>query len=259
MLSASPIEVGYTLDDLLWTQCEGAILCSATLRALNSFQHFRMQAGLSDNDGSQYLHVDSPFNYQQNAQLVIADMPVEPTDPQFTDELVRKLAKIINVEEATLVLFSSHWQMKQVAQALRKQKFSLKVQGEESRQEIIAHHKNKIDKNQGSIIFGSQSFSEGLDLPGKLLTHVIITKLPFAVPTSPVEEAQSEYISAKGGNPFLSITVPDASKKLVQACGRLLRSEQDTGKITILDRRLVSKRYGKALLDALPPFARVVE
>lgn len=88
---------------------------------------------------------------------------------------------------------------------------------------------------------------------------MIITKLPFAVPTSPVEEAQSEYISAKGGNPFLSITVPDASKKLVQACGRLLRSEQDTGKITILDRRLVSKRYGKALLDALPPFARIVE
>ncbi|MFW9287497.1 helicase C-terminal domain-containing protein, partial [Glaesserella parasuis] len=88
-----------------------------------------------------------------------------------------------------------------------------------------------------SIIFGTGSFSEGLDLPGKLLTNLIITKIPFAVPTSPVEEAHAEYIEKCGGNPFLQISVPEASKKLVQSVGRLLRKEEDSGRVVLLDRR----------------------
>jgi ATP-dependent DNA helicase DinG len=88
---------------------------------------------------------------------------------------------------------------------------------------------------------------------------LIITKLPFSVPTSPVEEAQSEYITVKGGNPFMSLSVPETSKKLIQATGRLLRNELDTGTITLLDRRVVTKRYGKQLLDSLPPYQRIVE
>jgi ATP-dependent DNA helicase DinG len=108
-------------------------------------------------------------------------------------------------------------------------------------------------------LFGTGSFSEGLDLPGDYLTNLIVTKLPFAVPTSPVEQAHAEYVKVKGGNPFLQLTIPDASRKLIQSCGRLLRKEQDYGRVTILDRRLVTKRYGKSLLDALPPFRRVIE
>ena len=87
----------------------------------------------------------------------------------------------------------------------------------------------------------------------------IITKLPFSVPTSPVEQAQAEYISAKGGNPFMTLSVPDTSKKLVQACGRLLRNELDEGVITLMDKRVITKRYGKQILDSLPPFERVIE
>ncbi|CAM5221638.1 ATP-dependent DNA helicase DinG [Alishewanella longhuensis] len=98
-----------------------------------------------------------------------------------------------------------------------------------------------------------------MDLPGKLLTNLIITKLPFAVPTSPLEEALTEAINARGGNAFLQLSIPATAKKLVQSCGRLLRQEQDQGRIVILDRRLISKTYGKAMLDALPPFRRVVE
>ena len=135
---------------------------------------------------------------------------------------------------------------------------TIQVQGEQSRQHIIDKHKKLCDDEKESIIFGTQSFSEGLDLPGKYLTNLIITKLPFSVPTSPVEEAQSEYISAKGGNPFMSLSVPDTSKKLIQATGRLLRNEKDTGVITLMDKRVVTKRYGKQLLDSLPPYRRVI-
>ncbi|OUR62178.1 ATP-dependent DNA helicase DinG [Colwellia sp. 39_35_sub15_T18] len=260
LICASPIEVGFTLEDKLWSQCEGAVLCSATLLALNSFDHFRFQAGLKNNDGSQYQQVTSPFDYQNNAQLVVAKMVNEPSATQFTDELIEKLPKYLAQGSASLVLFSSYWQMEKVAQALREQhKLDIAVQGEHSRQHIIESHKKHCDNNKESIIFGTQSFSEGLDLPGNYLNNLIITKLPFSVPTSPVEQAQAEYISAKGGNPFMSLSVPDTSKKLVQACGRLLRNEMDEGVITLMDKRVVTKRYGKQLLDSLPPFERVFE
>jgi len=184
----------------------------------------------------------------------------EPSADKFTDELITKIPQLLKEEKANLVLFSSYWQMEKVAQALReKHKLSIQVQGEQSRQHIINQHKKLCDQDKESIIFGTQSFSEGLDLPGKYLTHVIITKLPFSVPTSPVEEAQAEYVTAKGGNPFMSISVPETSKKLVQATGRLLRNEKDVGKITLLDRRVVNKRYGKELLNSLPPYKRVIE
>jgi len=260
-LSASPIEVGFTLEDNLWTQCEGAVLCSATLRALNSFDHFRHQVGLSPHDGSQYQHVDSPFDYPNNSQLFIANCQYEPNQAEFTDELITKIPTILAQDLGCLVLFSSYWQMQKVAEQLRKSatKMPLLIQGEHSRQYIIEQHKQHIDAAQQSIIFGTQSFSEGLDLPGAYLTNLVITKLPFSVPTSPVEQAQAEYISAKGGNPFMVLSVPEASKKLIQACGRLLRNEADTGKITIMDRRIVSKRYGKQLLAALPPFKLIVQ
>lgn len=260
LLCASPIEVGFMLEDKLWSQCEGAVLCSATLLALNSFDHFRFQAGLKNNDGSQYQQVTSPFDYQNNAQLLVANMTNEPSALKFTDELIEKLPKYIEQGSATLVLFSSYWQMEKVAQALRdKHKLAIAVQGEHSRQHIIEQHKKQCDNDKTSIIFGTQSFSEGLDLPGNYLNNLIITKLPFSVPTSPVEQAQAEYITAKGGNPFMTLSVPDTSKKLVQACGRLLRNEKDEGVITLMDKRVVSKRYGKQLLDSLPPFERVIE
>ncbi len=260
ILSASPIEVGFTLEDMLWSKCEGAVLCSATILALNSFDHFRFQTGLQANDGSQYQQVNSPFDYQNNAKLIMAKMHYEPNAPQFTDELIEKIPQYLPDKQASLVLFSSYWQMEKVAETLREKKnIEIQVQGEHSRQHIIEQHKKHCDNDTTSIIFGTQSFSEGLDLPGKYLTNLIITKLPFSVPTSPVEQAQAEYITAKGGNAFMNLSVPETSKKLVQATGRLLRNEKDTGVITLLDKRLISKRYGKQLLNSLPPFKQIIE
>lgn len=260
LLATSPIEIGFFLKDKLWQQCAGAVLCSATIMALGKFDFFRRQVGLEANDGTQYLKVDSPFDYQNKAELHVPKLRYEPSSPQFTDELVAALPELLEGIKASLVLFSSYWQMQAVAEKLEKIYGSkLQIQGNSSRQVIIEQHKKAIDQGKTSIIFGTQSFSEGLDLPGNYLTNVIITKIPFAVPTSPVEEAHAEYIKAKGGNPFMELSIPQASKKLVQAVGRLLRNEADSGRVVILDRRLVSKQYGKSMLDSLPPFKRYIE
>ncbi|UPQ87034.1 ATP-dependent DNA helicase DinG [Vibrio sinaloensis] len=265
IVNVSPLEVGWQLDQQLWSRCVGAVLTSATLRALNSFSFFCRQAGISEKseDGVRFLALASPFDYAQQAELRIPKTPCEPQAPQFTDYLIEALPNLIVDKKANLVLFSSYWQMNQVAEALSslfvKKGWTLQVQGQESRSEILKKHKTLVQCQKTSVLFGTGSFSEGLDLPGELLEHLVITKIPFAVPTSPVEQAHAEYIERRGGNPFMQITVPEASKKLIQSVGRLLRKERDSGTVTILDRRLVTKRYGSALLDSLPPFKRVIE
>jgi len=228
---------------------------------LNNFNHFAHQVGLSTHDGSRFLALQSPFDYENNATLFIPQMDNEPTDDDYTAELATQIIALIDGEMASLVLFASYWQMEKVAELVEGKipASQLFIQGTMPRQQILSQHKQRCDEGKPSIIFGTGSFSEGLDLPGDYLTNLIITKLPFAVPTSPVEQAHAEYVKVKGGNPFLQLTIPDASRKLVQSCGRLLRKEQDYGRVTILDRRLVTKRYGKSLIDALPPFRRVIE
>ncbi|BBT95816.1 ATP-dependent DNA helicase DinG [Aeromonas veronii] len=257
-LHASPIEVGYLLEEWLWSKCLGAVLVSATLTALSSFSYFRHQVGLKEHDGTRYLRLRSPFDYQK-AELYLPKMEHEPNSPAFTNELISVLPRILAGKEASLVLFSSYRQMNEVAIGLRAKGLSLLVQGEASRNALLTLHKQKCDGGQASILFGTGSFSEGLDLPGHYLTNLVITKLPFAVPNSPVEEATAEWVEQRGGNPFLQLTVPEASRKLIQACGRLIRKEADRGRVTILDRRLLTKRYGRGLLDALPPFTRRIE
>ena len=119
---------------------------------------------------------------------------------------------------------------------------------------MIRDHKQRIDDGEPSYLLGLASFSEGLDLPDDYCRHVIIVKLPFAVPDDPIDQAMAEWAEARGRNAFYEISVPDAALKLVQACGRLIRHENDHGRITMLDKRIVTKRYGQALLDSLPPY-----
>jgi ATP-dependent DNA helicase DinG len=133
------------------------------------------------------------------------------------------------------------------------------TQGQYPKHEVLRRHKEAVDSGGGSVIFGLASFAEGVDLPGAYCSHVIIAKIPFSVPDQPVESALAEWIESRGGNPFMDITVPDAALKLVQASGRLLRTETDSGKVTLLDRRIVTRRYGRAMLDSLPPFTRQIE
>ncbi len=255
LLCATPLAVGHLLEQWCWSRAAAVVMVSATLTALNDFGYFRRAVGLRADDGSHYLRLNSPFDYQ-SARLIIPPLGCEPTDPEFDALLVEHIPLWLKDQGASLVLFSSYRQMNQAAEALRARGLSLLVQGEASRQALLQLHKMKCDGNQPSVLFGTGSFAEGLDLPGHYLTNLIITKLPFAVPTSPVEAAMAEWITLCGGNPFMQLAMPEASRKLIQACGRLLRTETDSGRIVLLDKRLLSRRYGPALLDALPPFTR---
>lgn len=254
---SSTILAAKTLEYSLWDKCCGAVVTSATLTALGNYQRFQMRAGTPLN--SNYQVVPSPFNFAQ-ATLEIPRGAVDASNAELhTLSLIDHLPEMLNKQEGSLVLFSSRKQMLEVFDALPEDLRELiLVQGDSSKQEMLNQHKQNIDSGEGSVLFGLASFAEGVDLPGNYCRHVIIAKLPFAVPDDPIESALSEWIEARGGNSFMDITVPDASLKLVQACGRLLRTETDTGKISLMDRRIVSKRYGKAILNSLPPFTQIV-
>lgn len=253
---SSPILASRALEKDLWSRCCGAVVTSATLTALNSFDRFRYRSGTYED--SAYASVPSPFNYNENGVLSIPDGAVDANKAtEHTESIIELLPKILDYEQGSLVLFSSRRQMQDVYDALEPTlKKLVLVQGVSSKQALIREHKLNVDDDKGSVIFGLASFAEGVDLPGDYCSHVVIAKIPFSVPDDPLEAALAEWIEARGGNAFMQISVPDASMRLIQSCGRLLRSEQDQGKISLLDRRLLSRRYGKALLDALPPFRR---
>lgn len=258
VINAGPMTAAYFLESSLWNRAYGAVLTSATLRGLGLFQRFRSDCGLKRFNESHFLAVQSPFDYQQQATLSLPDMKSLPND-NFEDwqrELVTQLTKIIDADEATLVLFTSKMVMDAVYQQLPPQLTALiLLQGDTlSPKNMLLKHIKRIDADEGSIIFGMDRFAEGVDLPGKLCSHVVITKLPFPVFTRPIEQAKQEWILRSGGQPFVSLSLPAVSIKLIQACGRLLRKETDSGRITILDRRLLTKSYGKQLLKHLPNY-----
>jgi ATP-dependent DNA helicase DinG len=231
---------------------------SATLTALGGFDRFQMRAGTPEN--TNYAVVPSPFNFSESGELVVPKMDCEPNDAQaHTEELIKLLPELLSGNEGSLVLFASRRQMEQVNEGVAAQwRQRIIMQGSYPKHEVLRMHKKAVDEGEGSVIFGLASFAEGVDLPGNYCTHVVIAKIPFAVPDQPVESALAEWIESRGGNPFMDITVPDAALKLVQASGRLLRTETDRGKVTLLDRRIISKRYGRAMLDSLPPFKRTL-
>lgn len=259
LLGGSPILAAHTLRQQLWSKCFGAIITSATLTALNEFHRFNMRSGVPSE--TEYLRVLSPFDFANKGELIIPKMHCEPNQvEQHTNAIIEYLNEHINLEAGSLVLFSSRKQMEEVSLRLKAALQAIMlVQGEQSKRVILDAHKEKIDAEKGSLLLGLASFAEGVDLPGNYLTHVIIAKIPFAVPDDPVEATLAEWIQVRGGNPFMEITIPDASLRLVQATGRLLRSENDEGKVCILDKRLISKRYGKQLIQSLPPYKLTIE
>ncbi|MBB3101942.1 ATP-dependent DNA helicase DinG [Azomonas macrocytogenes] len=258
-VNASPILAAETLRRNLWNVAYGALITSATLTALNSFDRFRMRSGLPKEAVTAI--VPSPFQHAQAGVLRVPNIKADPRDTTaHTAAILRVLPELVADARGSLVLFSSRRQMQEVFDGLERDwRRRVLIQGNLSKQETLNRHKARVDSGEQSVLFGLASFAEGVDLPGAYCEHVVIAKIPFAVPDDPVEAALAEWIEARGGNPFMEIAVPDASLRLIQACGRLLRTEQDRGSITLLDRRLVSQRYGKAILEALPPFRREIE
>ena len=257
-VNASPILAAEMLRRSLWSVAHGALVTSATLTALGKFDRFRMRSGLPRDAVT--CVVPSPFVHGDAGLLRVPDLGADPRDAAgHTAAIIRELPAMLEEARGALVLFSSRKQMQDVFDGLdRDWRKLVLIQGNLSKQETLNKHKARVDDGQHSVLFGLASFSEGVDLPGAYCEHVVIAKIPFSVPDDPVEAALAEWIEARGGNPFMEISVPDASLKLIQACGRLLRAEQDRGVITLLDRRLVTQRYGKAILNALPPFRREI-
>lgn len=263
VIHAGPMTAAGFLDKSLWQRAYGVVMTSATLRGMGLFQRFRADCGLQRYSEQHFLALSSPFRYQQQAILKLPKMQYLPNEnlPQWQQEVASQLIAIIDIHAATLVLFTSRQVMVAVYQQLPVAlKNRILLQGEQlSPKNMILKHIQRVESGQGSIIFGMDRFAEGVDLPGNLCTHVVITKLPFPVFTRPIEQARQEWIIKRGGQPFISLSLPAVSVKLIQACGRLLRKETDSGQITILDRRLLTKIYGKQLLSHLPDYQLINE
>lgn len=255
LICASPISGGDNLRRLLWNRASAVVLTSATLTSCGSFHLFLEQTGLSRMREKKLFKLESPFDYPNKAKLVIPAMRTDPKDSiAHTGEVIERLPALLNTI-GTLVLFASARQMREVyAQLLEPLRRIILMQGALPKMEIILRHRSAIDRGEKSVIFGLSSFSEGVDLPLEYCTHVVIAKLPFSVPDSPLEEARREWIESQGKSAFLEISLPEAGVRLAQGVGRLLRTDQDYGTVTILDKRLITKRWGKQLLAGLPPF-----
>ena len=258
-LSALPLLPRRLLQEMLWERCAAAILTSASMTALGRFDRLIDETGIPA--GSRQLRLPSPFNHFEAAELCIPAVALDPADREaFTAMLCSAIPALAQERGGTLVLFSARRQMnavyEQLPAGLQGQVLN---QDHYGKQEIIRRHREAVDRGERSVIFGLASFAEGIDLPGDYCNHVVITRLPFAVPNDPLEASLAQWVRSRGGQPFRDIALPDAARKLVQASGRLLRTEQDRGRITILDRRIVSRQYGRALLECLPNYRLVTE
>lgn len=256
-LNSSPVIAASHLRQFLWSRCFAAVITSATLTALGRFDRFGSRSGVDK--ASKFTVVPSPFDYS-NAVLRVPKLTVEPNQADaHTQEIIQLLPELIQDGQGTLVLFTSRRQMLNVYNGLdRDWQDKILMQGDLSKQAMVKQHCERVDNDECSVLFGLASFAEGVDLPGRYCQHVIIARIPFAVPNDPTEAALAEWIAARGGNAFMEVAVPDAAIKLIQAMGRLLRTESDVGQITLLDKRIISKRYGQMLLDSLPPFRREI-
>lgn len=262
-LSASPVLAKDALQKYLWNQAYAAILTSATLSAPSikngkTFEHFLENSGLPN--WTKAYSLASPFDYKNNSLLFVPKIALIPTYENKSQLDLMTLDYLENVLQkevlSTLVLFNSRAQMQRVVEILPKELADLVLtQDDFSKQDILEQHKEKIDLGERSILFGLASFAEGIDLPGDYLQEVAIIRLPFSHPEDPIKQTLKDWFEKQGRNFFFEEVLPETGLKLIQACGRLIRSENDKGRIVILDRRLVSARYGNNLRASLPPFS----
>ena len=261
-LHMTPVDLSEPLKELLFDTCDSVILTSATLTTDDSFKHFKDNVGLTlFEEGSEKAIEEmiqhSPFYYSDQALFLICDDLPDPAagnDAVFISEVAALLREIISVAEGrSLVLFTSHYQLKsvyeQIASPLGKEGITVLAHGISGNRSSILE---RFRKEKRVCILGANTFWEGIDVIGEALSMVVIVKLPFWPPTTPTVAARAERIEVLGGNSFMEYSLPEALIRFKQGFGRLIRSSEDQGVFCVLDRRIFEKRYGEHFINALP-------
>ena len=257
-LNASPVVPGDLLRQHLWSSLGSGVLTSASLSSCASFDFFLQECGLRDRPDVSTLAVQSPFDYQRQGVLEVVHTRSDPrqVDAYTTELCALLMADLRKVALGALVLFTSRQQLAAAVAALPAElRDRVLVQGESSRLRLLATHRSRVMAGLPSILFGLQSFGEGLDLPGALCETLLIAKLPFASPAEPVTQARSEWIARQGRDPFNELVVPATGLRLLQWTGRAIRSETDRARLVCYDRRLLSTSFGRRMLKGLPAYA----
>lgn len=250
-LGATPIQIGEVLQESLFEPLSKIIFTSATLAVNGSFDFFKNRVGLYK-VGKEAI-IDSPFDYKENRRIIVSKALPEPQAREFNSEISKVIPRILDLTKGNaFILFTSYSGMNQVYYRLKEaleKEYTLFIQGEMPRHQLIEQYKVAYRP----VLFATDSFWEGIDVQGEKLSSVILVKLPFTVPSDPVTEAIIETMQKKGQNPFMEFQVPEAVIKFKQGIGRLIRSKEDSGYITVLDKRILTKHYGKQFLNALSP------
>ncbi|MBU3894208.1 ATP-dependent DNA helicase DinG [Serratia rhizosphaerae] len=253
------IRVSDQLEKLLWRNVPHVVVTSATLRSLNSFARLQEMSGLNEKAGDRFEVLSSPFNHVEQGKIVIPAMQFEPSmanEAQHLEEMARCFRAEVagGQHKGMLILFSSNRAMQTFLSYVTDLRLMLLVQGDQPRYRLVEEHRKRVEKGVASVLVGLQSFAEGLDLKGELLTQVHIHKIAFPPIDSPVILTEGEWLKTLKRYPFEVQSLPSASFNLIQQVGRLIRSNQCHGEIMIYDRRLLTKNYGSRLLAALPVF-----
>lgn len=252
LLNATPVNVSQMLKDSLFDVKESVVMTSATLSTNNNFDYFKTRIGIDD---CRELLVQSPFNFKEQVKLHIPLSMPDPRSDEFVPAAIREIKHYLKLTHGkAFVLFTSYKMMDEVYEEVEPFLTDIGIDvykqgGELSRTDMLKAFREDTD----SVLFGTSSFWEGVDVRGEALSNVVITKLPFEVPTHPVMEARVKQIKEQGGNEFYEFSLPEAILRLKQGFGRLIRTQTDQGIVVILDSRIRTRSYGKLFLASLPP------